>query len=161
MDMRIVEVDDPVRKSRIAEDILRRLPEWFGIEQALREYAEGSAALPFWTAVNADGKCIGFLSINIHYGRTGDIHVMGVLPEHHGQGAGKALLAKAEEYLRARHCKYLIVKTLSDIAEYEPYERTRKFYKSAGFEELITLTEMWDAENPCLIMIKPLTGPAP
>ena len=23
-----------------------------------------------------------------------------------------------------------------------------------GFKELLTLTEMWDEENPCLIMIK-------
>lgn len=39
---------------------------------------------------------------------------------------------------------------------YEPYEQTRKFYESIGFEPLITLTEMWDEENPCLIMIKML-----
>lgn len=30
------------------------------------------------------------------------------------------------------------------------------FYKSVGFEPLITLTEMWDEENPCLIMLKVL-----
>jgi hypothetical protein len=34
------------------------------------------------------------------------------------------------------------------------YEKTRKFYKKMGFEELITLMEMWDENNPCLIMIK-------
>lgn len=65
-------------------------------------------------------------------------------------------MAQAEEYFRNNNCKYVIVKTLSDIAEYEPYERTRKFYKNVGFEELTTLTEMWDSENPCLIMIKVL-----
>jgi len=81
---------------------------------------------------------------------------MGVLPEHHRQGAGRALVAKAEDALKRQGCRYLIVKTLSETADYEPYERTRKFYKSAGFEELVTLTEMWSPENPCLIMIKSL-----
>ena len=28
------------------------------------------------------------------------------------------------------------------------------FYIKMGFKELITLTEMWDEDNPCLIMIK-------
>lgn len=39
---------------------------------------------------------------------------------------------------------------------FEPYARTRSFYRSMGFEPLITLTEMWDENNPCLIMIKTL-----
>jgi len=38
MNIRIAEVRDPHQKSRIAEDILRRLPEWFGIEKALQAY---------------------------------------------------------------------------------------------------------------------------
>ena len=81
---------------------------------------------------------------------------MFVLPQYQGRGIGRLLLAKAEEYLKNNNCKYIIVKTLSDIVEYEPYERTSLFYKKVGFEELITLTEMWDSENPCLIMIKEL-----
>ena len=53
-------------------------------------------------------------------------------------------------------CKYVIVETLSDMADNEPYARTRRFYKSIGFEPLITLTEMWSETNPCLIMFKSL-----
>jgi GNAT superfamily N-acetyltransferase len=92
--------------------------------------------------------------VKIHYGTTGDIYVCGVLPEYHGKGIGKKLMNTAEDYFKKNGCKYIIVKTLSEKANYEPYERTRKFYLSVGFEQLITLTEMWDAENPCLIMIK-------
>jgi len=156
MNVSIVEVNDSNKKSQFAEEILRSLPEWFGNEKALNEYVEGVASLPFWIALNRDDKCIGFISIKIHYGHTGDIYVLGVLPEYHRKGVGRLLLAQAEEYFRNNNCKYVIVKTLSDIAEYEPYERTRKFYKNVGFEELTTLTEMWDSENPCLIMIKVL-----
>lgn len=52
--------------------------------------------------------------------------------------------------------KHIIVKTLSDKAASKEYAETRKFYTSVGFEPLITLTEMWDEKNPCLIMIKEL-----
>ncbi|MCI8395995.1 MAG: GNAT family N-acetyltransferase, partial [Acutalibacter sp.] len=30
------------------------------------------------------------------------------------------------------------------------------FYRGMGFAPLVTLTEMWDEENPCLIMLKAL-----
>ena len=78
----------------------------------------------------------------------------GVIPEHHCNGVGKAIYREVERYLIQNGCKYVIVKTLSDKVHYEPYERTRIFYKSIGFEPLTTLTEMWDEENPCLIILK-------
>lgn len=61
-----------------------------------------------------------------------------------------------ETYFIQKGCKYVIVKTLSDAVDYKPYAETRKFYKSIGFEPLLTLTEMWDEKNPCLIMFKSL-----
>ena len=104
-----------------------------------------------------DNHCIGFFAIKTHYGHTGDIYVCGVLPEYHHKGIGKALYHTAEAYLIQNGCKYVIVKTLSDAVCYEPYARTRAFYRSVGFEPLVTLTEMWDENNPCLIMLKKLT----
>ena len=71
-------------------------------------------------------------------------------------GVGKALYNEAEHYFLKRGCKYAMVETLNDTVDYGPYEKTRHFYESVGFEPLITLTEMWDEDNPCLIMIKPL-----
>lgn len=68
-------------------------------------------------------------------------------------GIGKALYNEAEHYFLKRGCKYAMVETLSDTVDYGPYEKTRHFYESVGFEPLITLTEMWDEDNPCLIMI--------
>lgn len=156
MSIRIVEISDEKMKSLHTEKILRNLPEWFGNEKALCEFATSVTKLPYWIALNQDENCIGFISVKIHYGHTGDIYVFGVLPEYHNKGIGKKLIASAEEHLIQNGCKYLIVKTLSEKVQYEPYERTRKFYLRVGFEQLITLTEMWDEENPCLIMIKKL-----
>ncbi|MCX7772751.1 MAG: GNAT family N-acetyltransferase [Clostridia bacterium] len=158
VDFTVTEVCDPQTKSRYAEKVLRRLPEWFGNEKSLCEYVERVAELPFWAALNGSGECIGFLSVKIHYGHTGDIYVCGVLPEYHKKGVGKSLFSAADEYLIQQGCRYVIVQTLSETAHYEPYDKTRAFYLSIGFEPLITLTEMWDEENPCLIMIKSLNS---
>jgi ribosomal protein S18 acetylase RimI-like enzyme len=154
MDIKIIKIHEGEMKSFYAEKVLRRLPEWFGNEKALCDYVIGVADLPFWAAIDRDGNCIGFISIKIHYGTTGDVYVCGVLPEYHRKGIGKKLMNSAEDYLKQSGCKYVIVKTLSEIADYEPYERTRKFYLKVGFEPLITIKEIWDEENPCLIMIK-------
>ena len=143
-------------KSIYTKSVLENLPEWFGNKEALDEYVIKVAELPYWAALNEDNKCIGFFSVKIHYGHTGDIFVCGVLPEYHYNGIGKTLYKMAESYFLQNGCKYVIVKTLSDRVNYQPYDKTREFYKQVGFDSLITLTEMCDDENPCLIMIKDL-----
>lgn len=154
--IQIIEIQDDDEKSSCTGDILEKLPEWFGNKQARDEYAEEVRGLPYYAAVNNAYKHIGFFSIKMHYQHTGEIFVCGVLPEYRNNGVGRALYQVVESQLIQRGCKYVIVKTLSDAVDFEPYARTREFYKSIGFESLVTLTEMWDEENPCLIMIKPL-----
>lgn len=152
----IIRVTDGVSKSAYTGHVLGRLPDWFGNEQGLGEYVREVAEFPYWAAFEKNGRCIGFFSIKIQYGHTGEIYVCGVLPEYQHMGIGKALYRRGEEYLLREGCSYVVVKTLSDAVEFEPYARTRRFYHSVGFEPLLTLTEMWDAENPCLIMLKTL-----
>lgn len=153
---RVAEIIDGEAKSLYSRTVLEKLPEWFGNRQALDDYVEKVKELPFWAALDASGECLGFFAVKIHYRHTGEIVVCGVLPERHHNGAGTALYKATEDYFIQNGCKYVVVKTLSDAIDYEPYARTRKFYTSVGFESLITLTEMWDEENPCLIMFKSL-----
>lgn len=153
----IIEVKGSLTKSAYTKEVLGKLPEWFGNKQALDDYVAKVAEVPYWAALDKENNCIGFFAVKIHYRRTGDIFVCGVLPEYHHNGIGKALYNTAETYFIQNGCKYVIVKTLSDAVSYEPYARTREFYKSVGFEPLVTLTEMWDEKNPCLIMLKTLT----
>lgn len=153
MEYTIQFIEDPLMKSQITAELLASLPQWFGIPESNAEYAEGVKQLPFWAAFDND-ICIGFFAGKIHYQRTGDIYVCAVDNKYHHKGVGRALYREMERYFINQKCTYVIVKTLSDVAEYEPYKSTHKFYKSIGFTELITLTEMWDEENPCLIMIK-------
>lgn len=152
----ITEIQNSGEKSSYTREILEKLPEWFGDKQSLDEYVEDVKELSYYAALNAEGKCIGFFSVKIHYRHTGDIFVCGVLPEYQHNGIGKAIYQAVEHYLIQMGCKYVIVKTLSDTVDFEPYAQTRGFYKSISFEPLITLTEMWNEENPCLIMFKSL-----
>lgn len=150
--IRLERIENSKIKSLYVEKVLRGLPDWFGIEAALRDYVAGVADLPFWAAMDGE-ECVGFIAVKIQY-LTGDIYVMGILPEYQGRGIGRQLTEAADLYFRQKGCKYVIVKTLSELADSEHYERTRRFYLRVGFEPLITLTEMWDEHNPCLIMIK-------
>lgn len=149
------EIENDKTKSVYTKEVLGKLPEWFGNKQAINEYARNVGGHPYWAAFNEEkDKCIGFFSVKIHYAHTGEIFVCGILPEYQHKGIGKALYNMVEEYFVKSGCRYAVVKTLSDVVEFEPYKRTRKFYTSIGFQPLITLTEMWDEKNPCLIMLK-------
>ncbi|MGN1250878.1 MAG: GNAT family N-acetyltransferase [Candidatus Spyradocola sp.] len=155
MSFAIRRLDDPAEKSVCVRSVLTRLPAWFGDAAAVSGYADQAAGLACWAA-EIGGVCAGILAAAVHYGHTGEVVVCGVLPEVHGRGIGTALYLAAEAYFRAEGYRYAVVKTLSDAADYAPYESTRRFYRRMGFEALLTLTEMWDEHNPCLVMLKVL-----
>ena len=148
-------ISDPEQKSKLTEEILKNLPDWFGNETAIQDYITDVKTLPYWAAFDGE-TCIGFISVKIHHNRTGDIFVLGVALQYHGNGIGRLLIKKAEEYFIEQQCEFAVVKTLSDNVNYEPYKKTTAFYRTQGFKDFITLTEMWDEENPCLLMIKEL-----
>jgi len=81
---------------------------------------------------------------------------MGVRPETHHRGVGRALVERAEAYLRDKDAEYLQVKTLSAAHPDEGYARTRRFYRAMGFRPLQEFPTLWGEANPCLQMIKSL-----
>jgi ribosomal protein S18 acetylase RimI-like enzyme len=156
MDLDIEEIHEGKAKSALARSVMERLPRWFGIPESILEYAEGVGPHPFFAAFSG-GTCIGFFSGMTHYGRTGEVYVCGVLEDFHGKGVGSSLYRALEKRFIELGCRYALVKTLSDIVNNAEYAATRGFYRSVGFEELITLTEMWSPEHPCLLMLKDLS----
>jgi coenzyme F420-0:L-glutamate ligase/coenzyme F420-1:gamma-L-glutamate ligase len=148
---RVVEIADPAERSRIAEAVLRDLPDWFGIEEATRQYIEDAATLPT-LAVEPD---LAFLCLKQHTPRAAEIYVMGVRPEQHRRGMGRALVAEAERWCRARGIRYLHVKTLGPSRP-DPggYDATRSFYEAVGFVALEELHGLWDENNPTLVLVK-------
>jgi coenzyme F420-0:L-glutamate ligase/coenzyme F420-1:gamma-L-glutamate ligase len=146
----VVEIIDPAERSRLAEAVLRDLPEWFGIEEATRRYVEAAATLPTF-AVEPD---IGFLCLKQHTPRAAELCVMGVRRKHHRRGIGRALVAEAESWCRAHGIRYLHVKTLGPSRSSRGYDATRAFYEAQGFVALEEIHGFWDEENPALILVK-------
>jgi len=152
--IKVVRVDDPNAKSQICEKILRSLPDWFGIESAILDYIKDVQKMETWAAVDSD--IVGFLSLNKHNQQTAEIHVMGLLPDHHGKKIGSKLIQAAEESLLSQKYKFLTVKTLSEKRPNESYDKTRKFYLSYGFTPIEEFLTLWGEHNPCLMLIKNL-----
>ncbi len=142
-------------KAASCEPILHSLPQWFGIDEAIANYLTEIEGLPTLLACNLN-HVLGFLTIKQHYPYSAEILVMGILPEAHRQGIGKALMDKAEAWLRERHIEYLEVKTLGPSSNDPNYAKTRAFYMAMGFRPLEELMQIWDEQNPCLILVKRL-----
>jgi len=81
---------------------------------------------------------------------------MAVDRDRHRQGIGRALLRAAEDELSADGVRFLQVKTLSDSRKDDNYERTREFYLAQGFTPLEEFPDLWDKDNPCLLLVKSL-----
>ncbi len=79
---------------------------------------------------------------------------MGILPDYHRKGIGRALIDSVMSWTKERGYEFLQVKTLDESHPDVHYSGTRKFYLSVGFRPLECLPELWGKENPCLIMIK-------
>ncbi len=155
--MDIRQIENPDEKQAITLAIMHSLPAWFSPPEDIDRKAVLYRDFPFFSAYDG-GQAVGFLALKLHNAYTGDIHSVGVLEEYNRHGVGTALLAAAEDYLRARGFVYLTVKTLDASADYQPYERARKFYFKQGFVPLEVMTQYWDEENPCLFMVKGLKG---
>jgi GNAT superfamily N-acetyltransferase len=149
----VLAVEEPRERSAVCREVLEALPEWFGIEDAVRQYVRDVAELPT-LAVGRDA----FLSLKLHTEAAAEIYVMGVRPERQGQGLGTALVEAAEDSLRAGGIEFLQVKTLGPSQPSAHYARTRHFYEVRGFRPLEELPGFWDENNPCLIMVKHLAG---
>jgi GNAT superfamily N-acetyltransferase len=148
-------VRDADERSAVCRAILSQLPEWFGNPTAIDGYVADVKDY-YVVASYAEDQPIGFCAVELHNERTAEVAVMGVLHPYHRHGIGRSLFEKAEAYAVSSGRKYLTVKTLDKASDYEPYARTRRFYRSMGFDALQTIKGFWDEENPCLIMIKEL-----
>lgn len=143
-----------VRRSHRAEipallELAAALPEWFtprGLEHMAMDlrYQHRRAAV-------SDGRLAGFLSYFVNAGE-GRIAWLAVASDRHRRGVGRALVAALEAELGVGGVQAVQVETLGDAVDYEPYDRTRAFYRALGYvdfrrdrtgdpecEELLTL----------------------
>ena len=98
----------------------------------------------------------GFIALKQHTPHAVEIHVMGVRPEKHRSGLGRALVTRAEEYARANGARFLTVKTRSPSRPDPGYLKTLAFYRTVGFLPIEEFPTLWNAENPALMLLKAL-----
>ena len=137
----------------VCENILRALPDWFGIEDSLVQYVKDADIMPTMLAKDED-DVIGFITIKRHFPESADIHCMGILPQYHRKGIGKLLIKELENYLKDEGVKFLQAKTVSVDRDCSAYAKTRAFYKAVGFIPLEVFPNLWDEANPCLLLVK-------
>jgi len=139
----------------VCSRVLAALPTWFGIPESVADYVASADAQPTVIA-SADGDDVGLLTLVTHTPYAAEVYVMGVLPEYHRQGIGRAMLERAEEWLCARDIEYLQVKTLSPRHPDPGYAKTRSFYLACGFRPLEEFPDLWSPDQPALQMVKAL-----
>lgn len=138
-------------RRRIARTVLEALPDWFGIQESREEYIEASGTWPFFAAYRQE-RPVGFLCLKETGKATAELAVMGVLPEYHRQGIGRALFETARKEAVEMGYQFLQVKTVA-MGHYEAYDRTNRFYQRMGFQEFEVFPELWDKANPCQIYV--------
>lgn len=134
---------------------LAALPHWFGIPDAVTDYVE-KCEHGATTIASIQEQDVGLLNLRIHTAYAAEVWLMAVLPQHHRQGIGRALLEHAERTLIDGGIEYLQVKTLSAAKPDDGYERTRAFYLACGFRPLEEFPTLWGEQNPAVMMVKAL-----
>ncbi len=148
--------------------LLRGLPEWFGIDEAIDAYVEAARELPTYVIRSLDGdpgrtagagRVLGVCLVEEHNPLSAEIHLLAVERAHHRHGLGRALLARVERDQAAAGRTMLQVKTLGASHPSPEYAATRWFYEALGYVALqeFPADELWPG-NPCLIMVKPLAA---
>lgn len=138
----------------VCERILRALPDWFGIEDAITSYVRESEQYPTWFAC-VSGEPIGIITLHQHFEHAAEIHLMAVLSQYHRRGVGRMMVAFAEQHLLERGMRYLQVKTLGPSRPDANYALTQKFYEAVGFTPLEEFPDLWPG-NPALLLVKKL-----
>ena len=142
----------------ICRAILQALPHWFGIPDSVADYVAVADRSPSVMAT-AEGKDVGITTLLSRSRWAAEVYVMGVLPEYHRMGVGRAMLQAAEARLAHTGVEFLQVKTLSPTKPDPGYERTRAFYLAYGFRPLEEFPQLWVPDNPALQMVKSVTAP--
>lgn len=149
----IKEIKDNTLKQLICSDILRDLPEWFGIEESTKEYIDNVIKYPF-IAYYVDDEAVGFYSLRKENENTLDMYVLGIKKSYHNLGIGRKLQEYVFEYAVDNNYKYCMVLTLSKSHSDKNYGQTRAFYHKMGFVDIFESNKIWDEHNPTQIMIK-------
>ena len=139
---------------KVAVKIAKSFEGTYFIKEALADIARSLKSDFAYTAL-FDNKIVGFACFKPVNKGVIELVWMAVLKDVQNKGAGTLLIQKAVSEFKGKY-RFLKVKTLAPTSNYVLYKKTRKFYENNGFIpiEIIENYPGWDADSPCLIMIK-------
>jgi ribosomal protein S18 acetylase RimI-like enzyme len=144
------------RRGKICREVLETVPEWFGIPAATARYVSAAEELPMLACFDPAGAVAGFVSVKAQTTVAAEIHVLAVKRAWHRRGIGRALIEGAGKLAAAQGAQFLTVKTLLPSKVDLNYAATRQFYEVMGFLPIEEFPTLWGADNPCLLMLRPL-----
>jgi len=140
-------------KANIVQEVLADLPDWFDLPDSTTEYVNAARDLPLWVARD-EKTVVGFIDLATTSTAAAEVQCMGIKRAYHHQGIGRQLMTELITNAR-QTATYLQVKTVAP-GHYTTYDQTNAFYLAMGFEPLEVFPTLWDAWNPCLILIQKL-----
>jgi ribosomal protein S18 acetylase RimI-like enzyme len=138
-------------------EIARSLhPRWFN-ELGIREIARD---LQIEKGLVADdrGKAVGFAIYRTKDGRTAELSWIGVRPEAHRKGIGRALVNTLEALLAQSGVRTLEVSTVAATVVDESYAKTRNFYHAIGFSDVQIYSKWYPSGDDRLLLQKHLSS---
>jgi GNAT superfamily N-acetyltransferase len=139
------------------ERVLRTLPGWFGVEDSLLEYARNTNHLTTFVA-KAAGGVVAYISLQQHFRAAWEVNCIAVDAAHRGQGLGKRLHERAEDWLKVQGAGLVQVKTLAASHPSPEYAQTRAFYEAIGYHALEVFPTLWAPRLPVLQLVKVLAN---
>lgn len=108
----------------------------------------------FWLTCHTGGSAVGFCYTQPEELTDGtwNMLALAVLPARQGQGIGSALVKAAEDHLRDRGQRLIIV----DTSGSEDFALTRQFYVQCGYDEEARIRDFWAAGDDKVIFRKAL-----
>jgi GNAT superfamily N-acetyltransferase len=145
-------------RGAICREVLESLAEWFGIPASIDAYVSAADGLPMLACFEPAGDVVGFVSVKTNTPVAAEVYVMGVRRAWHRRGIGRALIEAAAQLANCQGARFLTVKTLSPSNPDPNYAATRLFYEAMGFVPIEEFQALWNADNPCLLMLRPLVS---
>lgn len=120
----------------VSIEIAETLPQWFTSKGL--EIIRKDMYLQLGIVAVDQEHVVGFLTYFVNKD-IATIGWMGVHPRKQQKGVGSFLLQGLINLLRDQSVRKVIVSTLGESVDYEPYKQTRSFYRKNGFNDFKTI----------------------
>ncbi|MEM8795185.1 MAG: GNAT family N-acetyltransferase [Pseudomonadota bacterium] len=120
----------------------------------LQPFLAGQTDETVWLTCDLNGTAIGFCFAEPEEMTEGTWNMLAiaVLPEYQGTGAGRLIVKRLEEGLKARGQRVLIV----DTSGTDEFSGTREFYRKTGYTEEARIRDFWAAGDDKVVFWKAL-----